>query len=127
EAALGELGAGALAARARNALRGFRELIEGLSRDSLLPLSSRERGEGADVLAATSVLGVVSSPESSSPAPLPEENGDEPLALARQIEHALARSALRDFYEKDSRGSAESRVENLDELVNVASRFRRTP
>jgi DNA helicase-2/ATP-dependent DNA helicase PcrA len=51
----------------------------------------------------------------------------EPLALHEQIEHALARSALRDFYEKDSRGSAESRVENLDELVNVASRFRRTP
>src|SRR5689334_22424788 len=38
-----------------------------------------------------------------------------------------ARSGLRDFYEKDSRGSAESRVENLDELINVASRFSRTP
>jgi DNA helicase-2/ATP-dependent DNA helicase PcrA len=33
---------------------------------------------------------------------------------------------LRNYYEKDSRGSAESRVENLDELVNVASRFSRT-
>ncbi len=53
--------------------------------------------------------------------------GDEPLPLAEQIEHAMARSGLRDFYEKDSRGSAESRTENLDELVNVASRFRRTP
>jgi DNA helicase-2/ATP-dependent DNA helicase PcrA len=51
---------------------------------------------------------------------------DEPLALAEQIEHAIARSGLRDYYEKDSRGSAESRVENLDELVNVASRFSRT-
>ena len=39
----------------------------------------------------------------------------------------IARSGLRDFYEKDSRGSAESRVENLDELINVASRFARTP
>ena len=57
----------------------------------------------------------------------PRANGDQLLALAEQIDHALARSALRDFYEKDSRGSAESRVENLDELVNVASRFRRTP
>ena len=53
--------------------------------------------------------------------------GDEPLPLAEQIEHAIARSGLRDFYEKDSRGSAESRVENLDELINVASRFARTP
>jgi len=102
EAALGELGAGALAARAKNALRGFLELIEGLARDCLV-----RENPGDD-------------PEDAA-------EGDEPLALARQIEHALARSALRDFYEKDSRGSAESRVENLDELVNVASRFRRTP
>ncbi|HVV98022.1 MAG TPA: 3'-5' exonuclease [Rhodanobacteraceae bacterium] len=51
---------------------------------------------------------------------------DEPLPLAEQIEHAIARSGLRDYYERDSRGSAESRVENLDELVNVASRFSRT-
>jgi DNA helicase-2/ATP-dependent DNA helicase PcrA len=56
-----------------------------------------------------------------------QRDADEPLPLAEQIEHAVARSGLRDFYEKDSRGSAESRVENLDELVNVASRFSRTP
>lgn len=48
------------------------------------------------------------------------------LSLFEQIEHALSQSGLRDFYEKDSRGSAESRIENLDELVNVASRFQRT-
>jgi len=51
---------------------------------------------------------------------------DAPMALAEQIDHAIQRSGLRDFYEADSRGSAESRVENLDELVNVASRFERT-
>jgi DNA helicase-2/ATP-dependent DNA helicase PcrA len=51
---------------------------------------------------------------------------DTPMALAEQIDHAIQRSGLRDFYEADSRGSAESRVENLDELVNVASRFERT-
>ena len=49
------------------------------------------------------------------------------LSLAEQIEHMIAHTGLRDFYEKDARGSAESRVENLDELVNVASRFERTP
>lgn len=48
------------------------------------------------------------------------------LALAEQIEHAIIHTGLRDFYEKDSRGNAESRVENLDELVNVASRFEPT-
>src|SRR5690606_35000037 len=51
----------------------------------------------------------------------------EPLPLPEQAEHALARSGLREYYERDSRGNAESRVENLDELVNVAARFRRTP
>ncbi len=52
-------------------------------------------------------------------------DGDTQLPLAEQIDHAIARSGLRDFYEADSRGNAESRVENLDELVNVASRFER--
>ncbi len=51
---------------------------------------------------------------------------DEGLTLAEQIDHAITHTGLRDFYEKDSRGNAESRVENLDELVNVASRFERS-
>jgi DNA helicase-2/ATP-dependent DNA helicase PcrA len=46
--------------------------------------------------------------------------------LAEQIEHAMTHTGLRDYYERDSRGNAESRVENLDELVNVASRFEPT-
>jgi DNA helicase II / ATP-dependent DNA helicase PcrA len=53
-------------------------------------------------------------------------DSDAPLPLAEQIDHGIQRTGLRDFYEADSRGSAESRVENLDELVNVASRFERT-
>ncbi|MCK9537974.1 DNA helicase II [Dokdonella sp.] len=97
EAVLGELAAGQLGTRARNALRAFIELIEGLARDCLAPAAA----DG--------------------------QPGDQPLALAEQVEHALARSGLRDFYEKDSRGNAEARTENLDELVNVASRFERTP
>ncbi|GAA0254780.1 DNA helicase II [Rhodanobacter caeni] len=59
-----------------------------------------------------------------SPSP-PREEGQE-LTLAEQIDHAITHSGLRDFYEKDSRGNGEARVENLDELVNVASRFERT-
>jgi DNA helicase-2/ATP-dependent DNA helicase PcrA len=58
--------------------------------------------------------------------PLAPEGEERGLALAEQIDHAITRTGLRDFYEKDSRGNAESRVENLDELVNVASRFERT-
>ncbi len=49
------------------------------------------------------------------------------LTLAEQIEHAITHTGLRDHYEKDSRGNGEARVENLDELVNVASRFELTP
>ncbi|MBS0487762.1 MAG: DNA helicase II [Proteobacteria bacterium] len=80
-------GAG-LAGRAKNALRGFIDLIDTLAREC-----------AAD--------------------------GDAPLPLSEQVEHAIAKSGLRDYYEADSRGNAEARVENLDELVNVASRFER--
>jgi DNA helicase-2/ATP-dependent DNA helicase PcrA len=53
---------------------------------------------------------------------------DEPSALnlAEQMEHAIVHTGLRDFYENDRRGNGEARVENLDELVNVASRFEMT-
>jgi DNA helicase II / ATP-dependent DNA helicase PcrA len=124
DAGLAELAADALAGRAKNALRGFLQLIEDLSRDCLAP-SPRHPGGGRDP--APLAL------EALGPGFRRDDEGgdiafaaDEPLPLAEQIEHALARSGLRDFYEKDSRGSAESRVENLDELINVASRFTRT-
>ena len=89
DAALQELTSNELAGRAKNALKGFIQLIEDLAKTC---------------------------------AP----NSDAPMPLAEQIDHAIQRTGLRDFYEADSRGSAESRVENLDELVNVASRFERT-
>jgi DNA helicase-2/ATP-dependent DNA helicase PcrA len=85
DAALAELAGGALGTRAKNALRGFMTVIDGLARDS---------GE---------------------------------ITLAEQVERAITQSGLRDHYERDSRGNAEARVENLDELVNVASRFEPTP
>jgi DNA helicase-2/ATP-dependent DNA helicase PcrA len=85
DAALAELAGGELNTRAKNALRGFMTVIDGLSKGS----------------------------------------GD--ITLAEQVERAIAQSGLRDYYERDSRGNAEARVENLDELVNVASRFEPTP
>jgi len=90
DAVLAEFITGDLAGRAKNALRGFVDLIEALAKDCA----------GID---------------------------ESAMALAEQIDIAIQKSGLRDFYEADARGSAESRVENLDELVNVASRFERTP
>ncbi|MFC5580564.1 DNA helicase II [Rhodanobacter terrae] len=97
EAALSELSGGSeLAGRAKNAVRAFLTLIDEMAR-TFSPLApGAAGGEGAS------------------------------LNLAEQIDHAITHTGLRDFYEKDSRGNAESRVENLDELVNVASRFERT-
>jgi DNA helicase-2/ATP-dependent DNA helicase PcrA len=85
DAALAELAGGTLNTRAKNALKAFMALVDGLAQ------------------AATDTT------------------------LAEQIEHAIVQSGLRDYYERDSRGNAEARVENLDELVNIASRFERTP
>ncbi len=114
EAVLGELAADALAGRAKNALRVFLQLIDELARDCLVPNGKASATDSVpDVRDEAALQG--------------ETRTNEPLALSEQIEHAMARSGLRDFYEKDSRGSAESRTENLDELVNVAARFRRTP
>jgi DNA helicase-2/ATP-dependent DNA helicase PcrA len=63
-----------------------------------------------------------------NPHPGPESRVPSPeLSLAEQVERAITQSGLRDYYERDSRGNAEARVENLDELVNVASRFEPTP
>ncbi|ALR05541.1 DNA helicase II [Xylella fastidiosa] len=47
------------------------------------------------------------------------------MGLAERIDHMLLRSELREHWKKEARGSldAESRQENLDELVSVASRF----
>jgi DNA helicase-2/ATP-dependent DNA helicase PcrA len=67
-----------------------------------------------------------SAPDSPSPNPLPEGERASALSLAEQVDHAITHTGLRDHYEKDSRGNGEARVENLDELVNVASRFERT-
>ena len=74
----------ALAARARNALGGFIELIDTLERE----MAS--------------------------------------MTLPERIDHVLVRSGLREHYTKEGRNQLDSRVENLDELVSVASRFTRS-
>ena len=145
DAALHELIGNRLAGRAKNALKTFLALIDDLARAcaGVPPPLPQAAGSGERV----GVRGL--SPGSSDPSmnserlpltpalsPIAGDGGegadafdapDEPLPLAEQIDHAIQRSGLRDYYEADSRGSAESRVENLDELVNVASRFERMP
>ena len=56
---------------------------------------------------------------------LAAETGEMPLA--ERIDHVLARSGLREHWAKESKAGpdADSRVDNLDELVSVASRFAR--
>jgi DNA helicase-2/ATP-dependent DNA helicase PcrA len=73
----------ALPGRARNALRAFADLVDGLQ------------------------AGTAESP------------------LHEQFDHVIANSGLRVHYAAESRGQLDSRTENLDELVSVASRFER--
>ena len=131
EATLGELTSGReLAGRAKNAVKAFLALIDEMAR----AVAGMEKGEqGAEEVASVSP-GVsdpllTSVPRDRQEVPLqdfPLPASRPSLTLAEQIEHAITHTGLRDFYEKDSRGNAESRVENLDELVNVASRFERS-
>ncbi|HET8941276.1 MAG TPA: UvrD-helicase domain-containing protein [Rudaea sp.] len=137
DATLAQRAAGALAGRAKNALNAFVGLVEELATAcaGILPLPRNE-------VSAQSVGAMGQRPEMADaqddttdsaliPAVFPDADdaagAAHALSLAEQIEHAIQRSGLRDFYAADSRGSAESRVENLDELVSVASRFERTP
>ncbi len=45
------------------------------------------------------------------------------MDLKQQVDHVLLRSGLREHYAAESRGAVDSRTDNLDELVSVASRF----
>jgi DNA helicase-2/ATP-dependent DNA helicase PcrA len=136
EASLTELVSGELAGRAKNAVKAFLLLIDTMARTFAgQPARNGEQGTGntpprvgIELSASNSRSGAdkADDPEAVdvSRSPLPVA---QPLTLAEQIDHTITHTGLRDFYERDSRGNAESRVENLDELVNVASRFELTP
>jgi DNA helicase-2/ATP-dependent DNA helicase PcrA len=121
ETALTELASGnELAGRAKNAVKAFLALIDEMAR-TFKPLSSATSGLGEGSASANP-----SAPAEPPLSLLLGEGNDASLSLAEQIDHAITHTGLRDFYEKDSRGNGEARVENLDELVNVASRFEPT-
>ena len=122
ETALTELASGSeLAGRAKTAVKAFLTLIDGMAR-TFKPssLAASDLSVGADSLDTSAPA------ETATPTALLPGESDADLTLAEQIDHAITHTGLRDFYEKDSRGNAETRVENLDELVNVASRFEPT-
>jgi DNA helicase-2/ATP-dependent DNA helicase PcrA len=138
EAALVELSSSSeLAGRAKNAVKSFLAMIDDMAHTFTPSPLRGTRGEPMDVLGFEergegwgegSISPEVTALDGPSPSPLPfGERAASTLPLAEQIDHAIVQSGLREFYEKDSRGNAESRVENLDELVNVASRFELTP
>ena len=126
EAVLGELTDSTLAGRAKNALRAFLELIEGLARDCLVAEPAPALVQAAESTTTAGDPGLGAAEVDAAIADADSANADEPLPLAEQMDHAIVRSGLREYHEKD-RTSAESRLENLDELINVASRFERTP
>ncbi|RCS29418.1 DNA helicase II [Rhodanobacter denitrificans] len=92
---------------------------------ALIELTGGSELAGRAKNAVKAFLGMIDTMARAFQPPTPDGE-KEALTLAEQIDHAITHTGLRDFYEKDSRGNAESRVENLDELVNVASRFERT-
>ncbi|WP_266159820.1 3'-5' exonuclease, partial [Dyella silvatica] len=115
EAVLNELSGGQeLAGRAKNAVKAFLSLIDEMTRT----FAGTAAGNGEQGTGNLSGLGDDSS--DAIPATVSKLN------LSEQIDHAITHTGLRDHYEKDSRGNGETRVENLDELVNVASRFELT-
>jgi DNA helicase-2/ATP-dependent DNA helicase PcrA len=119
EAALIELSGGSeLAGRAKNAVKAFLALIDEMAR-AFGGTGNGERGTEEAISGSSNASAPGSVPRSPFPVP-------NLLPLAEQIDHAITHTGLRDFYEKDSRGNGETRVENLEELVNVASRFERT-
>jgi DNA helicase-2/ATP-dependent DNA helicase PcrA len=83
QAAVTLSGGGQLPGRARNALKAFADLLDGLQ------------------------AGIADWP------------------LHEQFDHVINTSGLRAHYAAESKGQLDSRTENLDELVSVASRFER--
>ncbi len=126
DAALAEIGGSTLAGRARNAVQGFVTLIDGIG-EVVAPVASGNHDpqrfdptlpgpEHSDQDTATT---------KPSPAIMPADRAS--LTLAEQVEHVIVSTDLRDYYERDSGGNAEARLENIDELVNVADRFEMSP
>jgi DNA helicase-2/ATP-dependent DNA helicase PcrA len=131
ETALTELASGSeLAGRAKNAVKAFLAMIDAMARTFAGTGGAFVAGDNeaatTDVLDNSSATASVPTAAELAGIRGPSFLSSQPFTLAEQIDHAITHTGLRDHYEKDSRGNGEARVENLDELVNVASRFEPT-
>ncbi|HET6631663.1 MAG TPA: UvrD-helicase domain-containing protein [Rhodanobacteraceae bacterium] len=131
DAALAELAGDTLAARAKGAVKAFLALVGELGGNAGAA-TLEEPGPAASPATLPTAHAGAASPESASPPDTPDPRSPVPgphhqLTLSEQVDHVIAVSGLREYHERDSRGGGEARVENIDELVNVAERFERTP
>jgi DNA helicase II / ATP-dependent DNA helicase PcrA len=97
--------------------------VRARARNAAQPLWQAARAEVADTRLAARARNAVAAFIDLVDA-LAEETAD--LALAERLDAVLDRSGLRAHYAAESRGTLDSRTDNLDELVSVASRFHRS-
>ena len=147
EAALAELAGDGLAGRSKSALRAFMALVDTLDRETergaefaVVPGSAPAGAASAATeatLRAEAPVAAEAAPtgpvpdsavaaEAAPTGPVPDSapaTDAAPITLAERFSHVIERSGLKAHHAADRAGLGESRVENLEELVNVASRY----
>ena len=132
DAALAELAGDTLAGRSKSALRAFMSLVDTLDRETSktpeLAVGAHSVGD-RDATRDSAVAHGVGSYDGGEAGPANEAEAVQaatdlaPITLAERFSHVIERSGLKAHHAADRAGLGESRVENLEELVNVASRY----
>ena len=152
DAALAELAGETLAGRSKSALRAFMSLVDTLDRETSSevavapgtgPVGAASAATGTSPVGESAVAAEAAptgqeadSALATNAAPVavqasPTNRGTDsalatdlaPITLAERFSHVIERSGLKAHHAADRAGLGESRVENLEELVNVASRY----
>ena len=152
DAALAELAGDTLAGRSKSALRAFMSLVDTLDRETSSevavapgtgPVGAASAATGTSPVGESAVAAEAAptgqeadSALATNAAPVavqasPTNRGADsalatdlaPITLAERFSHVIERSGLKAHHAADRAGLGESRVENLEELVNVASRY----
>ena len=152
DAALAELAGDTLAGRSKSALRAFMSLVDTLDRETSSevavapgtgPVGAASAATGTSPVGESAVAAEAAptgqeadSALATNAAPVavqasPANRGADsalatdlaPITLAERFSHVIERSGLKAHHAADRAGLGESRVENLEELVNVASRY----
>lgn len=115
--------------------RAINTPTRGIGERTLATVRERARGDGVSLWSSTERLLVDGTLGARAQTALrgflgmidqlPSETASLPLSAC--FAHVIERSQLRAHYAKDQKDVAESRLENLDELINAASRFTLTP